>query len=283
MRAIGSCMQSYASIWRSASRVSTRGSRFWSIVSVAFVVFRLCDARTEAGQFWVDADGRITPNTRDALFLIDHAVDDGLNPADYEGRALVSLVALVDRGAATRRDIAEVEDALPRSLLCYLRHLHHGRVDPRTVDFGFDTAADEQEWNVLLSGALTEQRVRDFAVKLRPPFVQYALPRAPHKLFAKSRRDFSHGCIRVADPITLAEWVLRDESGCTRRAIVAATNEPKTLKIALTRPVQVILFYTTAAVMPEDGTIRFADDIYHHGARLERALEQVGERHGTDH
>ena len=36
--------------------------------------------------------------------------------------------------------------------------------------------------------------------------------------------------------------------------------------------IQVILFYTTAAVMPEDGTIRFADDIYRHDARLDRAL-----------
>jgi murein L,D-transpeptidase YcbB/YkuD len=34
----------------------------------------------------------------------------------------------------------------------------------------------------------------------------------------------------------------------------------------------VILFYTTAAVMPDDGTIRFADDIYRHDARLDRAL-----------
>ena len=26
-------------------------------------------------------------------------------------------------------------------------------------------------------------------------------------LFAKSRRDFSHGCVRVADPVALAEWI----------------------------------------------------------------------------
>jgi len=34
----------------------------------------------------------------------------------------------------------------------------------------------------------------------------------------------------------------------------------------------VILFYITAIVMPEDGTVRFAEDIYGHDARLERAL-----------
>jgi murein L,D-transpeptidase YcbB/YkuD len=34
----------------------------------------------------------------------------------------------------------------------------------------------------------------------------------------------------------------------------------------------VILFYVTAAVMPEDGTIHFAEDIYGHDAKLDRAL-----------
>jgi len=34
----------------------------------------------------------------------------------------------------------------------------------------------------------------------------------------------------------------------------------------------VILFYVTAVVMPEDGTIHFAEDIYRHDLRLDRAL-----------
>jgi len=42
--------------------------------------------------------------------------------------------------------------------------------------------------------------------------------------------------------------------------------------VKLSRPIQVILFYTTAAVSPEDGTVRFAEDIYRHDARLDRAL-----------
>ena len=31
------------------------------------------------------------------------------------------------------------------------------------------------------------------------------------ELFAKSRRDFSHGCIRVERPADLAAWVLRNK------------------------------------------------------------------------
>ena len=91
-------------------------------------------------------------------------------------------------------------------------------------------------------------------------------------LFARSRRDFSHGCVRVADPVALAEWVLKDRPEWTRDRILAATMGTQTIRVKLPRAIQVILFYTTAAVMPEDGTIRFAEDIYRHDARLDRAL-----------
>jgi len=93
-------------------------------------------------------------------------------------------------------------------------------------------------------------------------------------LFSKNRRDFSHGCVRVADPVGLAEWVLHRPEW-TRDQIVAATGGSQTIHVKLPRPIQVILFYTTAAVMPEDGTIRFADDIYRHDATLDRALAQL--------
>ena len=44
------------------------------------------------------------------------------------------------------------------------------------------------------------------------------------------------------------------------------------VRVGLKRPIQVILFYVTAVVMPEDGTVRFAEDIYGHDPRLDRAL-----------
>lgn len=91
-------------------------------------------------------------------------------------------------------------------------------------------------------------------------------------LFAKSRRDFSHGCVRVFDPVALAEWVLRDRPEWTHDRILATTNGTETIHVQLPRPIQVILFYTTAVVVPEDGTIHFADDIYRQDAKLERAL-----------
>jgi murein L,D-transpeptidase YcbB/YkuD len=93
------------------------------------------------------------------------------------------------------------------------------------------------------------------------------------ELFSRTRRDFSHGCVRVEDPIGLAEWVLREQPEWTRERIVAAMQGTQTRRVTLARPIRVILFYTTAAFMPQDGTIRFAEDIYGHDPRLDRALE----------
>jgi len=92
------------------------------------------------------------------------------------------------------------------------------------------------------------------------------------QLFGRARRDFSHGCVRVSDPVMLAEWVLRDRPEWTRERILSAMQSGRSQRVNLTRPLQVILFYLTAVVMPEDGSVRFAGDIYDHDASLERAL-----------
>jgi len=92
------------------------------------------------------------------------------------------------------------------------------------------------------------------------------------QLFSQSRRDFSHGCVRVEDPVALAEWALKGQEGWNRDRIVAAMNASRPLRVNLVRPIQVILFYITAVVMPEDGSIHFAEDIYGHDAKLDGAL-----------
>jgi Uncharacterized protein conserved in bacteria len=44
------------------------------------------------------------------------------------------------------------------------------------------------------------------------------------------------------------------------------------MRVNLTRPVPVILFYMSAMVMPSDQALHFAPDIYGHDVTLERAL-----------
>jgi len=92
------------------------------------------------------------------------------------------------------------------------------------------------------------------------------------QLFSRTRRDFSHGCVRLEDPVALAEWALRDQPQWTRERIVAAMQGTKTVQANLTRPVRVVLYYVTATVMRADGAIHFAEDIYGHDRTLDAAL-----------
>lgn len=91
-------------------------------------------------------------------------------------------------------------------------------------------------------------------------------------LFARSRRDFSHGCVRVEDPVGLAEWVLRADQRWDRAAIVASMDAASSSRTSVRPPISVMLLYTTAAKRFDTGDLVFADDIYGHDPRLDAAL-----------
>ena len=82
--------------------------------------------------------------------------------------------------------------------------------------------------------------------------------------------------MRVEDPTGLAEWVLRDQADWHREQIEAAMQDESKVsrRVNLSRPLTVVLFYTTATV-ESDGTVRFARDIYGHDARLDAALHRA--------
>jgi len=91
------------------------------------------------------------------------------------------------------------------------------------------------------------------------------------QLFSRTRRDFSHGCIRLEDPARLAEWVLRDSPGWTRARIDAAMQGERPTRVNLREPLMVVLFYDTVHVNSE-GVVHFVEDIYGHDRSLEKAL-----------
>ena len=91
------------------------------------------------------------------------------------------------------------------------------------------------------------------------------------ELFDRSRRDLSHGCIRVERPIELAQFVLADPQAWDGAAIEAAIRAGKTRTVTLRTPVPVVLFYATA-ITERDGRILFAEDIYGRDRPLLEAL-----------
>jgi murein L,D-transpeptidase YcbB/YkuD len=93
-------------------------------------------------------------------------------------------------------------------------------------------------------------------------------------LFAESRRDFSHGCIRVENPAALAEWVFRNNPGWTKEKIAAAFKAEKQQQVNLPSPIPVLIVYGTA-VTKEDGQTYFFDDIYGYDKKLENQFTQA--------
>lgn len=91
-------------------------------------------------------------------------------------------------------------------------------------------------------------------------------------LFARARRDFSHGCIRVADPPALAEFALAETPGWDRARIERAMRSgPNDRHVPLATPIPVYVLYATAGA-DEAGHLQFFDDIYGHDASLRRQL-----------
>jgi len=98
-------------------------------------------------------------------------------------------------------------------------------------------------------------------------------------LFARARRDFSHGCIRLERAQDLAEWALR-ESGWSWDRIAAAMQGSESITLKLKDPIPVVTIYVTAVVL-ESGEPRFFDDIYGKDADLEKELAEAGLDPGT--
>jgi murein L,D-transpeptidase YcbB/YkuD len=96
-------------------------------------------------------------------------------------------------------------------------------------------------------------------------------------LFERATRSFSHGCVRVEDPVALAQYLLRDQPEWTAERIREAMNAGEEKSVKLKTPVPVYLGYWTARVRP-DHTVQFRDDVYRIDRRLSARLEDRLER-----
>ena len=86
-------------------------------------------------------------------------------------------------------------------------------------------------------------------------------------LFNESKRAFSHGCIRLAEPKRLASYLLRNDSTWTENKITAAMNAGKEKYVTLQQTIPVFIGYFTAWVNSK-GELNFRDDIYGHDKEM---------------
>ena len=92
------------------------------------------------------------------------------------------------------------------------------------------------------------------------PFAIYLHDTPNRALFAQQRRLFSHGCIRVDDPVGLAEAVLQDPNW-TRDSLESAVDTGVSQTIAVANPMPVFVLYLTTT-LDDHGAVVFHDDVY---------------------
>lgn len=92
-------------------------------------------------------------------------------------------------------------------------------------------------------------------------------------LFNESQRAFSHGCIRLAEPRKLAEWLLRRDSTWTSEKITAAMNAGKEKYVRLRgkNEIPVFIGYFTSWV-DQQGNLQFRKDVYGHDRKMGERL-----------
>lgn len=142
------------------------------------------------------------------------------------------------------------------------------RVDPGQVDWA---ALPEGRFPYRLRQAPGEKNALG-QVKFMFPnkFDVYLHDTPTRSQFAKSVRNFSSGCIRLQEPIVLAEAMLRADGQDPER-VRGILDSKKTTRVNLATPVPVHLAYLTAWI-GEGGTVEFRDDIYGRDALLAKAL-----------
>ena len=95
-------------------------------------------------------------------------------------------------------------------------------------------------------------------------------------LFNRNQRSFSHGCIRLAEPQKLAQYLLRNDSLWPVDRIDSVMHGGVETYVKLPAPIPVFIAYFTAWV-DEYGFVQFRQDIYDHDKALKPYLEPAAD------
>ena len=202
-----------------------------------------------------DDDGRETPEFSDVM---DHIV---VNPSWYVPRSII------------------VEEYLPKL-----------RANPYAVRHMEITDRRGRAANRGRGFAQYSARTFPFAMR-QPPGPKNALGRVkfmfpnPHNiylhdtparhLFDRHRRAYSHGCIRLADPIAFAHAMLAPQEADPEGKLDRILRSGAETRVNLEETVPVHLVYRTVFTGP-DGQLHWREDVYGRDAMVLRALVAAG-------
>jgi len=174
-----------------------------------------------------------------------------------------------------------VEDKLP-ALKTNPAALSAQGFEARRNDDEFFVPVDQIDW------ANVTRRNYDFLLRQKPgplnalgrikfmlpnPYSIYLHDTPSRQLFARQERSFSSGCVRLEQPLQLAEWLLAREHHDDAGDIEALLATGETRTIYLNQPTPIYIVYFTAFV-GDDGEVTFRRDIYGRDQLLLEALRK---------
>ena len=145
-------------------------------------------------------------------------------------------------------------------------------VDPESIDWNDATPAT---FPYTIRQAAGDDNALGKVKFLFPNKYSIYLHDTPHRnLFEAGKRTFSHGCIRLENPLELAKILLQGQGWDTGR-IDEAVAADSTRDVTLEHPLPIMIVYWTVSVGAA-GEVRYADDIYHLDPPLLAALNRQG-------
>jgi L,D-transpeptidase YcbB len=144
-------------------------------------------------------------------------------------------------------------------------------------------------WSQYSNGGLPYRLVQDSGdggslgrIKFNMPnrFTVYMHDTPTKLLFERSRRAFSHGCVRVERPFELAAILLRDSVRWSQEKIEEAVDSDKTRSVML--PVKVPVYFLYQTAFDEGGKVGFRADVYDRDSELLEALDSSKERRSVE-
>lgn len=132
--------------------------------------------------------------------------------------------------------------------------------------------ADNIDWNEYADGGWFPYRLRQKSgdqnalgrIKFMFPneFNVYLHDTPTNHLFGNPQRTYSHGCVRVAEPVKFGSAII----GWNESRVQQAIDSRRRQQVTLDKKIPVYLVYLTA--WPENGEVRFTPDVYAHDQKL---------------
>jgi L,D-transpeptidase YcbB len=121
---------------------------------------------------WVE-NGRVRPQGRAVIALLQNADAKGLDPEDYDGSRWQSRLAKLDQ-KLSEQELASFDTALTVSAMRYIRAIHCGRTNPKEFKFQLDMGGEPLPLAEFIQTKVVNAADPAAEIqKLEPPFLGY--------------------------------------------------------------------------------------------------------------